>query len=1105
MVMSYVFKFSNVIGWFSPCAKLSKRRDHSWTRDSVARPPRSDMSIDADTLAIVHADVNARTIGQTAAFERDIMRANLMVKAFGSGKDGTIVQKPYLGLSIGPIDVAFDVAQPGDEQERKLLLHNAGTGDAVVHSVFCMPDLDGTISLSCELPAVGALVPPGASYQVTIQSKAPPAIGMHKTFVLVLLEVTGGDERAHVTSWVLLGARACLLVTDPDDLQLLSAEAPSFWPQRLRRDQWILNPGIAGIVPAPPLQMPQWVKRLPVQLDRAAPEDAAQPVLERDVRRAQKEYDAAQQQLLSGELDAEAAADKRDEWTAAHAHLQWLLLQLEELKMVRDYDALDAYYVTLREHKRLAAVSHGPAGQSAPEITLETTIISLEEQQPPVLAGDEVWLRLDSDRDGFGYLAMRVINVVNRTRLLMTANFHQMQRIDNWLAQTGRPKLFDALVQGKDLCSCHLRFRLNREPLRFMRHILVTRHIGAGNARMLRAAARQSGVSEILHDTPGLPPPASTKHLRLLLPTEADLREARGAITPIEKVQPQLNELQCDAVSNVLSGRHGDVPYIVFGPPGTGKTMVVIEAIAQILLTHEDPRVLVCAPSNAAADVVAKRLLDLLPAIAMRMLRISQADSAAGDTGIKRWWHADELGSGDPQRGIAETDMLARVVLRLNAQQRIGTPAGLLKICAQDKAVPDYFTVPKVEALVKKRVVISTCVTSHLLVEAGFPSTSWYSSSALEPPLPGFTHLLVDEASQALEAEIMLPLSLATSGCCVVLSGDHMQLGPVVRSPYCRERGLATSLLERLMKLPAYALDAQPVWWHNLLGDSSTAPLQPGGGRARCVTKLLNNYRSHGALLTLPSRLFYDNQLVEAADVEETTALASWGELPAQGLPLLVYGVQGEQWHEMDSPSYYNLTECTKVVQLIQALLRQGAIAGVEISAAHIGVVTPFRKQVIKLRTLLRQKQLSAINVGTVDDFQGQEQRILFISTVLTRNVADHHLVFNAKRFNVAVTRARALLVVVGHPLAMLDDPSWSELLRYAVELDAYKGCAHPLKMEGADDDVDEAASRMTEIARDAERALGAGNMSTMFPSLSAATHDDLYAEHDDLPWRVML
>ena len=390
----------------------------------------------------------------------------------------------------------------------------------------------------------------------------------------------------------------------------------------------------------------------------------------------------------------------------------------------------------------------------------------------------------------------------------------------------------------------------------------------------------------------------------------------------------------------------------------------------QALLLHPDPRLLVCAPSNAAADVLALRLLEQLPQLAARMQATRDADVAAdanvisrnrsidtnagngnsdgnGNGNVAAAVAADE-GAGSPAaiewvcssctllnawssalcdacgarisaeenarlgRALAEAEARTQAarevkalhaaaaaatadanlailhssrrrwyqdekgnvastwasggggeILRLNAQQRVGTPVELMKICAQD-AHSDHFTVPSISALAKKRVVICTCGAAHLLLEAGYPSSLWQATSPERvPPLPRFTHLLIDEASQALEPEMMLPLALATrgaaasgaasaSGCNVVLSGDHMQLGPVVRAPFCREKGLARSLLERLMALPVYA----PL--------SSSKP-EPGGfdgfedppasaaTRGRCVTKLLSNYRSHGALLTLCS------------------------------------------------------------------------------------------------------------------------------------------------------------------------------------------------------------------------------------------------------------
>ena len=390
----------------------------------------------------------------------------------------------------------------------------------------------------------------------------------------------------------------------------------------------------------------------------------------------------------------------------------------------------------------------------------------------------------------------------------------------------------------------------------------------------------------------------------------------------------------------------------------------------QALLLHPDPRLLVCAPSNAAADVLALRLLEQLPQLAARMQATRDADVAAdanvisrnridtnsagngnsngNDSGNVAAAVAADEGAGSPAaiewvcssctllnawssalcdacgarisaeenarlgRALAEAEartqatrevkaLLAAAVaatadanlallpssrrrwyqdekgnvastwasggggeiLRLNAQQRVGTPVELMKICAQD-AHSDHFTVPSISALAKKRVVICTCGAAHLLLEAGYPSSLWQATSPERvPPLPRFTHLLIDEASQALEPEMMLPLALATrgaaaasgaaatSGCNVVLSGDHMQLGPVVRAPFCREKGLARSLLERLMALPVYSPLSSSSKPESGGFDGFEEPPASAATRGRCVTKLLSNYRSHGALPTL--------------------------------------------------------------------------------------------------------------------------------------------------------------------------------------------------------------------------------------------------------------
>ena len=159
------------------------------------------------------------------------------------------------------------------------------------------------------------------------------------------------------------------------------------------------------------------------------------------------------------------------------------------------------------------------------------------------------------------------------------------------------------------------------------------------------------------------------------------------------------------------------------------------------------------------------------------------------------------------------------------------------------------------------------------------------------------------------------------------------------------------------------------------------------------------------------------------------------------------------------------------------------------VTTNDIGVVTPFRAQVLHLRDMLRKRGLGAIRVGTVDDYQGQEELVIVISTVVgsanPRSVGTmaHGLMSSPQRFNVAITRAKALLVIVGDPNALWEDVSWRKLLQYAVDNRSYRGCAHPLMPTGAEESAIDAMAML--ISQAAQRTLlGSGNASLMFPGL---------------------
>ena len=419
------------------------------------------------------------------------------------------------------------------------------------------------------------------------------------------------------------------------------------------------------------------------------------------------------------------------------------------------------------------------------------------------------------------------------------------------------------------------------------------------------------------------------------------------------RAQGTLNTQQVQAIRYIASGAHGRCPMVVFGPPGTGKTLTMVEAIVQVLITDRHARILAVAPSNSAADTFAQRLV-----------AVSKEDHLG----------AARLG----------TDSLCRV----NSPQRQGgirsvVYPDLLPFCPQEDGI---FVVPDAETLSQYDVVVCTCQSAGLIHTAHSDGSlpNWPEMREKRGSGYHFTHIFMDEASQAMEPEALVPLALAGDSTAVVLAGDHQQLGASARCPLAAE--LELSLMERLMSLPGYQKQLQAQ-------RSGHAP------PTACAVKLLNNYRSHSDILEIPSQLFYDGELRACANPLETDSLCEWEELAdaeymdeleadevaAEACPVMFFGVQGIEMHEADSPSWYNPVEASKIVDLIEALLNSETV---DVEINDIGVIALYRQQVLKTRLMLRERGLGAVRVGGVDDYQGQEERIIFISTVVAKQRA---------------------------------------------------------------------------------------------------------------------
>ncbi|KAJ4956500.1 hypothetical protein NE237_013283 [Protea cynaroides] len=461
-----------------------------------------------------------------------------------------------------------------------------------------------------------------------------------------------------------------------------------------------------------------------------------------------------------------------------------------------------------------------------------------------------------------------------------------------------------------------------------------------------------------------------------LFPSQLSKRRTIN-MNPIVPLTQNLNEEQMFSVEMIL-GCKGAPPYVIHGPPGTGKTMTVVEAILQVYTNRKRARILICAPSNSAADHILERL------ISKDIVEVREGE-----------------------------------IFRLNAPTRPyeDLHPDLIRFSFFENLI---FKCPPLKALTHYSIIVSTYMSASLLYAEGIR--------------PGhFSHIFLDEAGQASEPETMIPISnLCQRETVVVLAGDQMQLGPIVFSREAETYGLGKSYLERLFECEVYYREDE-----------------------NFVTKLVRNYRCHPSILELPSKLFYKGELI-ACKEETYASICSWEDLlPNKEFPVMFIGVQGCDEREGNNPSWFNRIEASKVVEIIRKLRTMG-----DVNESDVGVITPYRQQVLKLNKALENLDMADVKVGSVEQFQGQEREIIIVSTVrstIKHNEFDktHCLGFlsNPRRFNVAITRARSLLIIVGNPHIICKDPYWAKLLWHCSENNSYQGCPLPERQERAEED----------------------------------------------------
>ncbi|KAJ6615439.1 putative RNA helicase armi, partial [Pseudolycoriella hygida] len=324
---------------------------------------------------------------------------------------------------------------------------------------------------------------------------------------------------------------------------------------------------------------------------------------------------------------------------------------------------------------------------------------------------------------------------------------------------------------------------------------------------------------------------------------------------------PSLNVEQKQAVTNILQGVARPTPYIIFGPPGTGKTVTLIEVILQLIRNVPKSRLLVATPSNSSANLLTERIID------SHLLK--------GDQFVRLVSYINV------QRGTISPKVLSQCGI-------VDISLGGTRRSVNSELETNIFNAKKI---MSRQLVIGTCITLGSLMQCELPEDH-------------FTHVIVDESGQCTETESMIPLQFVDKDIGqVILAGDPLQLGPIVLSSIAVRLGLSKSLLTRLLERPLYQQDIER-FQH--------------GYDPRLVTKLVKNYRSLPRVMQVYNKLFYDNDLVgmlNGVDSEEAKILRKLSPvLPNHGARhntegVCFIGVKGENLKCSESPSWYNMEE----------------------------------------------------------------------------------------------------------------------------------------------------------------------------------------------------
>ena len=442
---------------------------------------------------------------------------------------------------------------------------------------------------------------------------------------------------------------------------------------------------------------------------------------------------------------------------------------------------------------------------------------------------------------------------------------------------------------------------------------------------------------------------------------------------------PYLNPTQEEAVNRVLWAK--DVA-VVHGPPGTGKTTTLVEAIYETL--RRENQVLVCAQSNMAVDWISEKLVDR----GINVLRIGNPtrvnDKMLSFTYERRFEaHPDYEMLWSIRKAIRE----------LRAHRKRG----------EEK----YHQ--KLERLKERATELEVRINAQLFGEARVIACTLVGSANHLLEGQKFGTLFIDEAAQALEAACWIPIRRVSR---VILAGDHCQLPPTVKSIAALKGGLGKTLMERIVE-----------------------------NKPEVVTLLKMQYRMNEEIMRFSSDWFYGNMVESAPEVKYRSILDF--DIPMTWIDTSQFAVDGLQFTEEfvgESFGRINKAEAELTLLVLEEYFKKIGKQRVLDERLDVGIISPYRAQVQYLHRQIKKKEWAKpyrqlISVNTVDGFQGQERDIILISLVRANDDGQIGFLRDLRRMNVAITRARMKLIILGDASTMTQHPFYRKLYNYIEDL----------------------------------------------------------------------